>query len=91
MNVGSDGLYRFRAPAGIVELRISTPAYVSFNQRYEVHPGRNEIDETQELYYPAITKAVMATGYDGYYAHEFVPKKKDKLQSLREAVKICDV
>ena len=55
------------------------------------NPGRNEIDDTQELYYPAITKAVMATGYDGYYAHEFVPKKKDMLQSLRDAVKICDV
>ena len=55
------------------------------------NPGRNEIDETQELYYPAITKAVLATGYTGFYAHEFIPKKKDQIQSLRDAVKLCDV
>jgi len=54
------------------------------------NPGRNEIDETQELYYPAIMKAVVETGYDGYVAHEFVPKR-DPLTSLAEAVKICDV
>ena len=54
------------------------------------NPGRNEIDETQELYYPAIMRAIVETGYDGYVAHEFVPKR-DPLTSLAEAVKICDV
>jgi len=53
-------------------------------------PGRNEIDETQELYYPAIVKAILATGFKGYIAQEFIPKNPDKLQSLRNAVKICD-
>lgn len=53
-------------------------------------PGRNEIDETQELYYPAIIKAILATGFKGYIAQEFIPLKEDKLQSLRNAVKICD-
>ena len=38
------------------------------------NPGRNEIDDTQELYYPAIMKAIAETGYTGYVAHEFVPK-----------------
>lgn len=54
-------------------------------------PGRNEIDDTQELYYPAIMKAILKTGFKGYVAQEFIPAKKDKLASLAEGVKICDV
>jgi hydroxypyruvate isomerase len=54
------------------------------------NPGRNEIDETQELYYPAIMRAIVDTGYKGYVAHEFVPKR-DPIQSLAQAVEICDV
>ena len=54
------------------------------------NPGRNEIDETQELYYPAIMRAIADTGYKGYVAHEFVPKK-DPIESLAYAVRICDV
>jgi len=55
------------------------------------NPGRNEIDETQELYYPAIMRAIVETGYKGYVAHEFVPKQKDKIASLAYAVRVCDV
>ncbi len=54
------------------------------------NPGRNEIDETQEIYYPPIMKAIVKTGYQGYVAHEFVPKR-DPLASLGQAVQICDV
>jgi hydroxypyruvate isomerase len=54
------------------------------------NPGRNEIDETQELYYPAIMRAIVETGYKGYVAHEFIPKK-DPLTSLAYAARICDV
>lgn len=54
-------------------------------------PGRNEIDDTQELFYPAIVKAILATGFKGYLAQEFIPKQEDKLQSLRNAIKICDL
>ena len=54
-------------------------------------PGRNEIDETQELYYPAIMKAIVETGYKGYVAQEFVPSWDDKLAALRHGVKTCDV
>ena len=54
------------------------------------NPGRNEIDETQELYYPAIMRAIVDTGFTGYVAHEFVPKR-DPLQSLAQAIEICDV
>jgi hydroxypyruvate isomerase len=54
-------------------------------------PGRNEIDDTQELFYPAIVKAIVKTGFKGFLAQEFMPKQEDKLQSLRNAIKICDV
>jgi hydroxypyruvate isomerase len=54
-------------------------------------PGRNEIDETQELNYPAIMRAILETGYTGYVAQEFIPKCEDKLMSLRQAVLICTV
>ncbi len=54
------------------------------------NPGRNEIDETQELYYPAIMKAIVDTGFKGYVAQEFIPKR-DPLTSLKEAVLLCDV
>ncbi len=53
-------------------------------------PGRNEIDDSQELYYPAIMKAILATGYKGYLGQEFIPKR-DPITSLREGVVICDV
>jgi hydroxypyruvate isomerase len=54
------------------------------------NPGRNEIDETQELNYKAISQAIVDLGFQGYYAHEFIPKR-DPMTSLREAVALCDV
>jgi len=55
------------------------------------NPGRHEIDETQELNYRAICKAILDAGFKGYVAHEFVPARPDALASLRQAVLICDV
>ncbi|MBC6610987.1 TIM barrel protein [Hymenobacter sp. BT507] len=54
-------------------------------------PGRHELDEQQELYYPAIMRAILKTGFKGYVAQEFMPQKADKLASLRQAVQLCDV
>jgi hydroxypyruvate isomerase len=54
-------------------------------------PGRNEIDDTQELYYPSIMKAIVATGYTGFVGQEFVPKSDNPLASLAASIKICDV
>jgi hydroxypyruvate isomerase len=54
-------------------------------------PGRHEIDDTQELHYPAVMRAIVATGYKGYVGQEFVPKNTDKIASLRAAIQICDV
>lgn len=54
-------------------------------------PGRHEIDESQELFYPAIMRAIKEVGFKGYVAQEFIPAKTDKMASLKNAIKICDV
>jgi len=70
---------------------------IQTNHQYYGHyhtggvPGRNEIDERQELYYPAIMRAILKTGYKGYVAQEFIPADKDPMASLAAAIKICDV
>jgi len=53
-------------------------------------PGRNELDDTQELNYVPIMKAIAETGYKGYVGQEFIPTR-DKALALNEAVKLCDV
>ena len=66
------------------------------NQQWIAHyhtggvPGRNEIDNSQELQYSAIVRAIADTGFTGFVAHEFIPKR-DPLTSLREAMVLCDV
>jgi hydroxypyruvate isomerase len=71
-------------------------ATIKANKDYIAHyhtggvPGRREIDETQELYYPAIMKAILETGYDGYVGQEFIPAR-DPVASLTQAFKICNV
>lgn len=54
-------------------------------------PGRNEIDETQEIYYPLVMQAIVKTGFKGFVAQEFIPKRTDVLASLKQGVQICDV
>jgi hydroxypyruvate isomerase len=54
-------------------------------------PGRAEIDETQEINYPAVVKAIVETGFKGFIAQEFIPKRPDLLASLKQGVQICDV
>ena len=54
------------------------------------NPGRNELDENQELYYPAIMRAIAATDYAGYVGQELVPKG-DIVKALEQAYKVCDV
>src|SRR6185369_14068302 len=55
------------------------------------NPGRNEIDDTQEIHYPGIMKAILETGYKGFVGQEFIPTWKHPVASLRHGVKICDV
>lgn len=84
-------IYHMQIDEGNVISNIKTyHQYISHYHTAGV-PGRNEIDETQELNYPAIMKAIIATGFKGFVAQEFMPKYADKLKSLRDAVNICDV
>jgi hydroxypyruvate isomerase len=53
-------------------------------------PGRHEIDDTQELNYPAVMRAILETGYQGFVAQEFIPAR-DPLASLAQGFRICDV
>lgn len=57
-------------------------------------PGRQDIDDSQELFYPAIMRAIVETGFKGYVAQEFIPKGADtqaKLRALERGIEICDV
>jgi hydroxypyruvate isomerase len=67
------------------------------NHQYIAHyhtggvPGRAEIDENQEINYPAVIKTILETGFKGFVAQEFVPKRPDPIASLKQGVQICDV
>jgi hydroxypyruvate isomerase len=54
-------------------------------------PGRGELDETQEINYPAVMRAILETGYEGYVAQEFIPTWDDRALALRHAAQVCDV
>nr|WP_146905884.1 TIM barrel protein [Adhaeribacter aerolatus] len=95
--IGSD---RFKLLYDIYHMQIMEGDVIATIKKYQQYishyhtggvPGRNEIDETQELYYPAIMKAIADTGYKGFVAQEFIPKREDKLASLKQGVQICDV
>jgi len=70
---------------------------ITDNKNYISHfhtggvPGRNEIDETQELNYKAIVNAIQETGFTGFIAQEFIPTRTDVLSSLKQGVEICTV
>lgn len=55
------------------------------------NPGRHEINDSQELNYPAIMEAIYETDFDGFVAQEFIPTYEDKLAALREGIEICDI
>ena len=95
--VGSD---KFKLLYDIYHMQImegDVIATIKKNYQYISHyhtggvPGRNEINDSQELYYPAIMKAIVDTGYKGFVGQEFIPAKADKIASLKEGVLICDV
>jgi hydroxypyruvate isomerase len=58
------------------------------------NPGRNDLDDTQEIHYPAIMKAIVETGYTGFVGQEFIPKDRlpeGMVAALAQAVRLCDV
>ena len=55
------------------------------------NPGRGELDDTQEINYPAVMRAILDTGYTGYVTQEFIPTWDDPVAGLRHAAEVCDV
>lgn len=55
------------------------------------NPGRGELDDTQEINYPGVVRAILETGYDGYIAQEFIPTWDDKIAALAHAFQVCDL
>ena len=53
-------------------------------------PGRGELDDRQEIYYPGVMRALLESGYQGYVGQEFIPTR-DPYEGLAEAVRLCDV
>lgn len=95
--VGSD---KFKLLYDIYHMQIMEGDVIATIKKYHPYfahyhtggvPGRAEIDDTQELNYPAIMKAIVETGYKGFVGQEFVPKRADQIASLKQGVKICDV
>ncbi|MDX2148722.1 MAG: TIM barrel protein [Planctomycetota bacterium] len=94
--VGSDrfsllyDIYHMQIMEGDVIRTIRTHHQAVGHYHTAGNPGRNEIDDTQELNYKAICEAIVETGFKGFLGQEFIPRR-DPLQSLTEAVAICDV
>ena len=55
------------------------------------NPGRKDMDDQQEIYYPAVMRAIAETDYDGFVGHEFGPKGKDIVAAMKRNFKVCDV
>lgn len=90
----------FKLLYDIYHMQIMEGDLVATIEKYQQHiahyhtggvPGRNEIDDTQEINYPRVMRAIVGTGYKGFVAQEFIPKRDDKLASLAQGVQICDV
>lgn len=94
------GLENFKLLYDIYHMQIMEGDVIATIRKYKNYiahyhtggvPGRHEIDESQELYYPAIMKAIVETGFKGHVAQEFIPSKADPLTSLNAAIRLCDV
>jgi hydroxypyruvate isomerase len=84
-------IYHVQIMNGDVIRRLRT--YKDYIGHYHTagNPGRCELDENQEINYPAIVKAIIETGYDDYLAQEFIPTWDDPVLALRHACMVCDV
>lgn len=84
-------IYHVQIMNGDVIRRIGQYKDVIAHYHTAGNPGRAELDATQEINYPAVMQAILATGYRGFVAQEFIPTWPDKIEALRHAAKVCDV
>ena len=84
-------IYHVQIMQGDVITRIKE--YKDYIAHYHTagNPGRNELDDTQEINYPGIMRAIAETGYKGFVGQEFIPTWKDPAAALRHAARLCDV
>ena len=94
------GSPRFKLLYDIYHMQIMEGDVIATIQRHHEYighyhtagvPGRHELDENQELFYPAIIRAILDTGYQGYLGQEFVPKGPDPIAALKAGMQVCDV
>ena len=96
-NVGSKNMkllfdvYHVQIMNGDVIRRIRQYKDVIGHYHTAGNPGRKELDDTQEINYPPIMKAIVETGYKGFVAQEFIPTWDDKVHALRHSAMVCDV
>ncbi|MEO6437042.1 MAG: TIM barrel protein [Tepidisphaeraceae bacterium] len=97
--VDTVGSERFKLLYDIYHMQIDEGDVIATIRQFKDHighyhtagvPGRNELDENQELYYPAIMRAIADMGFKGVVAQEFIPTR-EPYASLEQAVKVCDV
>lgn len=83
-------IYHVQIMDGDIIRRVEQCQDVLFHVHTAGNPGRRELDDQQEINYPPILRAILATGYDGYVGQEFIPTG-DPLVGLKQAVELCDV
>lgn len=92
------GMDNFRLLYDIYHMQIMEGNVVANIKKYHEYiahyhtggvPGRNEINDSQELNYPFIMKSIAETGYIGYIGQEFIPTRENSFDSLKEAIRIC--
>ncbi len=83
-------IYHVQVMQGDIITRIKQNAQYIGHYHTAGNPGRNELDDNQEINYPPIMRTIVETGYQGLVAQEFIPTR-DPLRSLRQAVALCDV
>ncbi len=95
--IGSD---RFKLLYDIYHMQIMEGDVIATIRQYQDYighyhtggvPGRHEINDSQELNYPAIIRAIHETGFQGYVAQEYIPTYDDKIKALEEGLRICEV
>ncbi|WP_353620817.1 TIM barrel protein [Rhodopirellula sp. JC639] len=98
--VNAVGSEKFKLLYDIYHVQIMNGDLIANLQKYQSiighyhtagNPGRRELDGRNEINYPAVMRAIKATGYTGYVAQEFIPTSDDPIRSLEEAFAVCDV
>ena len=84
-------IYHVQIMNGDVIRRIQTLHPIIGHYHTAGNPGRKELDESQEINYPAVMHAILETGFDLFVAQEFIPTWDDPVLALRHAAMVCDV